>query len=397
MSDFAEPLARLINEFKRLPGIGQKSAQRIAFHILRHSRDEADQLARSILDVKDKLTICTICNNISDGELCQYCRDPQRDQKVVCCVEDPNNIVGIEVTRPVQRSLSCTRPGAVRRCGESDPERSRHQKPGRPDNKRRSRESNRCHKSDSRRRSYRQFILSKLLKPLGIKVTRIAMGVPVGSDLEFADEVTMWKAMEGRREISFSYRRWHLRQHKRTHAICREAGRSRTCLRSRLAAAVGNTPGGPGTPPPRSPGKAIAGGAPVPDAPWSLMRGRTSDSRVQWAAHAPGRNFWSAAHWNHRESSAGIIPFQHSRDSDVLAHAGNVIPRHISIEVRGAINNQGFTMLLKHLLLQNGDGGGLTATVVSRSGVTTEDANSRIGRQPRIDIADGREKLSVNR
>ena len=99
MPDFAEPLARLINEFKRLPGIGQKSAQRIAFHIMRSSRDDADQLARSILDVKDKLTICAICNNISDAELCQYCRDPQRDQSVVCVVEDPNNIVGIEVTR----------------------------------------------------------------------------------------------------------------------------------------------------------------------------------------------------------------------------------------------------------------------------------------------------------
>ena len=99
MPDFAEPLARLINEFKRLPGIGQKSAQRIAFHIMRASRDDADSWRAAILDVKDKLTICAQCNNISDAELCQYCRDPQRDQKVVCVVEDPNNIVGIEVTR----------------------------------------------------------------------------------------------------------------------------------------------------------------------------------------------------------------------------------------------------------------------------------------------------------
>src|SRR5665213_2883936 len=99
MADFAEPLARLIAEFKRLPGIGQKSAQRIAFHIMRASRDDAEQLAQTILDVKDKLRMCTVCNNISDAELCQYCRDPSRDQKVVCVVEDPNNIVGIEVTR----------------------------------------------------------------------------------------------------------------------------------------------------------------------------------------------------------------------------------------------------------------------------------------------------------
>src|ERR1700748_1434468 len=99
MPDFAEPLARLITEFKRLPGIGQKSAQRIAFHVMRVSRDDAEQLTRAILDVKDKLSICAICNNIADSELCQYCRDPARDQKVVCVVEDPNNIVGIEVTR----------------------------------------------------------------------------------------------------------------------------------------------------------------------------------------------------------------------------------------------------------------------------------------------------------
>jgi len=99
MPDFAEPLARLITEFKRLPGIGQKSAQRIAFHVMRASREDAEQLSQAILDVKDKLTICAVCNNISDAELCQYCRDPNRDQRVVCVVEDPNNIVGIETTR----------------------------------------------------------------------------------------------------------------------------------------------------------------------------------------------------------------------------------------------------------------------------------------------------------
>src|SRR5262247_805098 len=99
MPDFAEPLARLITEFKRLPGIGQKSAQRMAFHILRASREEADHLAQAVLDVKEKLVICAVCNNISDGELCQYCRDPGRDPKVVCVVEEPHNVIGIETTR----------------------------------------------------------------------------------------------------------------------------------------------------------------------------------------------------------------------------------------------------------------------------------------------------------
>jgi hypothetical protein len=110
----------------------------------------------------------------------------------------------------------------------------------------------------------------------------------------------------------------------------------------------------------------------------------------------PGGKIESAAHWNHDKSSTRIVDVQHPRDSDVLAHAGEVIPGHGPIEVRGAINNQGFTMLLKHLLLQNGDGGGLTATVVSWSGITPKDANSRIGRQPRINVADGCEKLRVN-
>jgi len=199
MPDFAEPLARLINEFKRLPGVGQKSAQRIAFHIMRAGRDDAEHLAQSILDVKDKLRMCAVCNNISDSELCQYCRDPQRDQRVVCVVEDPNSIVGIEVTRQFN-GLYHVLGGAMSPLRGIGPEQLKI-------------------KSLVDRIAGGQLeevivatnptvegeatavYLSKLLKPLGIKVTRIAMGVPVGSDLEFADEVTMWKAMEGRREI----------------------------------------------------------------------------------------------------------------------------------------------------------------------------------------------------
>jgi recombination protein RecR len=199
MADFAEPLARLINEFKRLPGIGQKSAQRIAFHVMRSSRDDAEHLARTIMDVKDKLRICMICNNISDAELCQYCRNPERDQTVVCVVEDPNNIVGVEVTRQFN-GLYHVLGGALSPLRGIGPEQLRIKSL-----------VDRIAKG-----SLAEIIvatnptvegeatavyLSKLLKPLGMKVTRIAMGVPVGSDLEFADEVTMWKAMEGRREI----------------------------------------------------------------------------------------------------------------------------------------------------------------------------------------------------
>ena len=99
MPDFAEPLARLIHEFKRLPGIGQKSAQRIAFHVLRSSREDVDRLAQALLDVKDKLGICAVCNNISDAEPAPYCRDASRDQSLICVVEEPHNILPIETTR----------------------------------------------------------------------------------------------------------------------------------------------------------------------------------------------------------------------------------------------------------------------------------------------------------
>src|SRR5437867_4365138 len=99
MPDFAEPLARLINEFKHLPGVGQKSAQRLAFHVLRAGRDDAERLSQAILDVKDKLGLRSVCNNISESDLCQFCSDESRDPKVICVVEEPHNIVGIETTR----------------------------------------------------------------------------------------------------------------------------------------------------------------------------------------------------------------------------------------------------------------------------------------------------------
>jgi len=99
MPDFAEPLARLIDEFKHLPGIGQKSAQRLAFHVLRASREDAQHLSQAILDVKEKLALCRVCNNISESELCVFCRDPNRDQTMICVVEEPQGILGIETTR----------------------------------------------------------------------------------------------------------------------------------------------------------------------------------------------------------------------------------------------------------------------------------------------------------
>jgi recombination protein RecR len=199
MPDFAEPLARLIQELKRLPGIGQKSAQRIAFHLLRGPRDDAARLSQAMLDIKDKLGVCELCNNISDGEVCGYCRDPHRDRASVCVVEEPHNILPIETTRQFN-GLYHVLHGTISPLRGIGPDQLR------------------IHNLVSRVQSgeVQEIIvatnptvegeatavyLSRLLKPLGLKVTRIAMGIPVGSDLEFADEVTMMKSLENRREM----------------------------------------------------------------------------------------------------------------------------------------------------------------------------------------------------
>jgi recombination protein RecR len=199
MPDFAEPLARLIDALKHLPGIGQKSAQRIAFYVLRAGREDAEHLAQALLDVKDKLGLCRLCNNISESDLCLYCRDAGRDPKVVCVVEEPTNIVGIETTRQYEGryhvlhgALSPLRgigpeslkiKGLVERIGQGEIQEVI------------------VATNPTVEGEATAVYLARLLKPLGVKVSRIAMGVPVGSDLEFADEVTISKAMEGRREM----------------------------------------------------------------------------------------------------------------------------------------------------------------------------------------------------
>jgi recombination protein RecR len=199
MPDFAEPLARLIQEFRRLPGIGQKSAQRIAFHLLRNKREDAERLAQAVLDVKDKLGICSICNNISDGEHCNYCRDESRDQKVICVVEEPPNILPIEVTRQFHGVYHVLH-GAISPLRGIGPEQLRIKslltrlQPG-------SVEEVILATNPTVEGEATAVYLSRLLKPLGVRVTRIAMGIPVGSDLEFADEVTMTKSLENRREL----------------------------------------------------------------------------------------------------------------------------------------------------------------------------------------------------
>jgi recombination protein RecR len=199
MPEFAEPLARLIAECKRLPGIGQKSAQRIAFHVLRVPREDAERLAQALLDVKDKLTLCAECNNISDAELCLYCRDPHRDHSLLCVVEEPHNILPVETTNTFHGVYHVLH-GAISPLRGIGPEQLKIK--GLID---------RVHNGELQEiilatnptveGEATAVYLSRLLKPLGPKVTRIAMGIPVGSDLDFADEVTMSRSLENRREM----------------------------------------------------------------------------------------------------------------------------------------------------------------------------------------------------
>jgi recombination protein RecR len=199
MPDFAEPLARLIQELKRLPGIGQKSAQRIAFHVLRVPREDAERLSQAVVDVKDKLGICTVCNNISDAEVCNYCRDTHRDHTVICVIEEPHNILPIETTRQFEGVYHVLH-GSISPLRGIGPEQLRIKNL-----------LDRIQGGEVREiilatnptieGEATAVYLSRLLKPLGMMVTRIAMGIPVGSDLEFADEVTMTKSLENRREM----------------------------------------------------------------------------------------------------------------------------------------------------------------------------------------------------
>ena len=199
MPDFAEPLARLIQEFKRLPGIGQKSAQRIAFYILRTDRENAERLAQAVLDVKDKLGVCSICNNIADAEMCNYCTDTGRDHSVICVVEEPHNILPIETTRQFE-GLYHVLHGSISPLRGIGPEQLRIKsllvrlEQGGVN-------EIILATNPTVEGEATAVYLARLLKPLGLKVTRIAMGIPVGSDLEFADEVTMLKSLENRREL----------------------------------------------------------------------------------------------------------------------------------------------------------------------------------------------------
>ena len=194
-----DPLAKLIEQFQRLPGIGAKSAQRLAYNILKTPREEVDRLGDAMREVKERVTYCSVCSNITDADPCFFCTNPSRDARLICVVEEPENVNGVERTRQFN-GLYHVLMGALSPLHGVGPDDLKIK-----DLLRRvsdgSVEEVVLATNPNVEGEATAIYLAKLLKPLGIKVTRIAMGVPVGSDLEYADEVTMQRAMEGRREV----------------------------------------------------------------------------------------------------------------------------------------------------------------------------------------------------
>jgi recombination protein RecR len=194
-----DPLKKLAEQLQRLPGIGAKSAQRLAFHVLKSPREDIDRLADAMREVKERVTYCSICSNITDTDPCFYCTNTERDPRIICVVEEPENVTGIEKTHGF-KGLYHVLMGALSPLHGVG-----------PDDLKIKGLLNRVAAgtveevilatNPNVEGEATAIYLAKLLKPLGVRVTRIAMGVPVGSDLEYADEITMGKAMDGRREV----------------------------------------------------------------------------------------------------------------------------------------------------------------------------------------------------
>lgn len=199
MSYYAAPIAKLIEAFTRLPGIGSKTAQRLAFHLLDMPQREAEELAQAIMNAKRSVRYCEICSNITDSDRCNICSDPKRDESVICVVEDPRDVVAMEKTKEYKGRYHVLH-GAISPMDGIG-----------PDDIRLKELLNRLRDGNIKEvilatnpnieGEATAMYISRLIKPLGVKATRIAHGVPVGGDLEYADEVTLMKALEGRREI----------------------------------------------------------------------------------------------------------------------------------------------------------------------------------------------------
>jgi recombination protein RecR len=199
MSDLAAPMSRLVDELKRLPGVGAKSAQRIAFHLLGVPMEDAERLARAVVEMRSSIQLCERCNNISEGPLCPFCQDAQRNPKVICIVEQPTNISVIERTRQYD-GLYHVLHGALSPLKNIGPEELKLKNLLERLGEGKAEEVIIATSPTTEGQATASY-LARLLKPLHVRVTRIAMGIPIGSELEFIDEATMMEAMEGRREL----------------------------------------------------------------------------------------------------------------------------------------------------------------------------------------------------
>jgi recombination protein RecR len=204
MLEYSEPVTKLIDEFRRLPGIGQKTASRLAFHVLRMTEADVRRFAEALEEVKRRIVMCSVCNNLTDVEPCRFCSSTSRDRSLICIVEEPYNLVAVEKTRSY-RGLYHVLHGTLSPIRGTGPDELRLQNllPRlRPENNDgvEVREVILATNPNTEGEATASYI-SRLLKPLGVRTTRIAMGMPVGSDLEFVDEVTMDKALANRHEI----------------------------------------------------------------------------------------------------------------------------------------------------------------------------------------------------
>ena len=201
MYDYPEPIEKLIEAFAKLPGIGPKTAQRLAFYVLKSKSDYGEELGKAVLEIKQKIKLCSICGNYTDQEHCSICRSNTRSKEVICVVEDPKDVLALEKTNEY-RGLYHVLHGAISPIDGIGPEqltiRELIKRLESGDIKEIILATNSTIEGDTT-----SLYLAKLVSPLNIKITRIAQGIPVGGDIDYADEITLSKAFIGRREISF--------------------------------------------------------------------------------------------------------------------------------------------------------------------------------------------------
>ena len=199
MQTYTGPITRLIEEFSKLPGVGRKTAQRLAFHVINMNNNDVEALSKAILEAKREIKYCSVCCNISDSEVCSMCSNKNRDASVICVVEDPRDVAAMERTRDYKGQYHVLH-GVISPMDGIGPDmikiKELIQRVGTQDVKEIIMATNPTIEGEAT-----AMYIARLLKPMGIKVTRIAHGLPVGGDLEYADEVTISKALEGRREI----------------------------------------------------------------------------------------------------------------------------------------------------------------------------------------------------